>query len=68
MRVSEEQRRTLFELLRDHLDEETAHLVLEVTVPANVELATRGDFQELRGEMLLRLAQVDGRITEVEAS
>jgi hypothetical protein len=35
MKVSEEQRRTLFELLRDHLDEETARLVLEVTVPAN---------------------------------
>ena len=68
MKVSEEQRRTLFELLRDHLDEETARLVLEVTVPANTELATRGDTQELRAEMLLRFAQIDGRITEVEGT
>jgi hypothetical protein len=68
MKVSEEQRRTLFELLRDHLDEETARLVLEVTVPANIELATRGDTQELRAEMLLRFAQIDGRITEVEGT
>ena len=68
MKVSEEQRRTLFELLRDHLDEETTRLVLEVTVPANTELATRGDTQELRAEMLLRFAQIDGRITEVEGT
>ena len=68
MKVSEEQRRTLFELLRDHLDVETARLVLEVTVPANTELATRGDTQELRAEMLLRFAQIDGRITEVEGT
>ena len=68
MKVSEEQRRTLLELLRDHLDEETARLVLEVTVPANTELATRGDTQELRAEMLLRFAQIDGRITEVEGT
>ena len=68
MKVSEEQRRTLFELLRYHLDEETARLVLEVTVPANTELATRGDTQELRAEMLLRFAQIDGRITEVEGT
>jgi hypothetical protein len=68
MKVSEEQRRTLFELLRDHLDEETARLVLEVTVPANIELATRGDTQELRAEMLLRFAQIDARITEVEGT
>ncbi len=68
MKVSEEQRRTLFELLRSHLDEETARLVLEVTVPANIELATRGDTQELRAEMLLRFAQIDARITEVEGT
>ena len=68
MRVSEEQRRTLFELLRGHLDEETPRLVLEVTVPANIELATRGDTKELRAEMLLRFAQIDGRITEVEGT
>ena len=68
MKVSGEQRRTLFELLRDHLDEETARLVLEVTVPANIELATRGDTQELRAEMLLRFAQIDGLITEVEGT
>lgn len=66
MRVSEEQRRTLFELLRDRLDEETARLVLEVTVPANIELATRGDTHELRAEMLLRFAQLDGRIGGLE--
>ena len=68
MKVSEEQRRTLFELLRDHLDEETARLVLEVTVPANTGLACRGGTQGLRAEMLLRFAQIDGRITEVEGT
>ena len=67
MKVSEEQRRELFERLRVHLDEETANLLLEVTMPANIELATRSDTQELRAEMLLRFAQVDGRINEIDA-
>ena len=39
MKVSEEQRRTLFELLRDHLDEETARLVLEVKGVLQAEIA-----------------------------
>ena len=63
MRVSEEQRRELFDRLRSLLDEETATLLLEVTVPADVELATRGDIQELRAEMLLRFTELDGRLT-----
>jgi hypothetical protein len=63
MRVSEEQRRELFDRLRSILDEETATLLLEVTVPANVELATRADIQELRAEMLLRFTELDGRLT-----
>ena len=67
MKVSEEQRRELFERLRVHLDEETANLLLEVTMPANIELATRSDTQELRAEMLLRFALIDGRITEIDA-
>jgi hypothetical protein len=49
--------------VRAHLDEETATLLLEVTVPANVELATRGDIQELRAELLLRLT---GQIAELD--
>lgn len=67
MKVSEEQRRELSERLRVHLDEKTANLLLEVTMPANIELATRGDTQELRAEMLLHFAQVDGRINEIDA-
>ena len=63
MKVTEEQRRALFDRLRTLLDEETATLLLEVTVPANVELATRGDIQELRAEMLLRFTDLDGRLT-----
>jgi hypothetical protein len=63
MKVTEEQRRALFEQVRDHLDEDTATLLLEVTVPANVDLATRGDIQELRAEMLLHFTQLDGRLT-----
>jgi len=63
MKVSEEQRRALFERVSAHLDEETATLLLEVIVPANVELATRGDIQELRAEMLLRFTELDGRLT-----
>jgi len=63
MKVSEEQRRELFDRLRTHLDERTATLMLEVTVPANVDLATRGDLQELRAELLLHLTQLDGRLT-----
>jgi len=62
MQVSEEQRRVLYERLREHLDDETATLVLEVTVPANVELATRADLQELRGELLLRFADLEERL------
>ena len=62
MRVSEEQRRALYDLLREHLDERTATLLMEVTVPANVELATRGDIQELRGEVLLRIAELEERL------
>jgi tRNA uridine 5-carbamoylmethylation protein Kti12 len=67
MMASEEQRRELYELLCTHLDQRTATLVLEVTVPANVELATRGDLQELRAELLLRFAQVEGRMVEMDA-
>jgi hypothetical protein len=62
MKVTEEQRRALFDRVRAHLDEETATLLLEVTVPANVELATRSDIQELRAELLLRITEVDGRL------
>ena len=67
MRVSEERRRALFERVRAHLDEETATLLLEVTVPANVELATRGDIQELRAEMLLAFARIDARFGAQDA-
>jgi hypothetical protein len=63
MKVTEEQRRALFERVRDHLDEDTANLLLEVTVPANVDLATRGDIQELRAEMLWSFSQLDGRLS-----
>jgi hypothetical protein len=61
--ASEEDRRALFERVSAHLDEETARLLLEVTVPADIELATRGDIQELRAEMLLRFTELDGRLT-----
>lgn len=64
MRVTEEQRRALFDRVRAHLDEETAALLLEVTVPANVELATRTDIDELRAEILLAFAALEGRLTE----
>ncbi len=63
MKVSEEQRRELFDRLRSVLDERTATPLLEVTVPANVELATRGDVQELRAEMLLHFTQLEGRLS-----
>jgi chromosome segregation ATPase len=63
MQVTEEQRRALFDRVRAHLDEETARLLMEVTVPANVALATRSDVQELRAEMLLRFAELEGRLT-----
>jgi len=63
MKVSEEERRALFERVSAHLDEETARLLLEVTVPADIELATRGDIQELRAEMLLRFTELDGRLS-----
>jgi len=63
MKVTEEQRRALFERVRDHLDEDTANLLLEVTVPANVDLATRSDIQELRAEMLWSFSQLDGRLS-----
>jgi hypothetical protein len=41
--------------------------MLEVTVPANVDLATRGDLQELRAEMLALFTRLDGRINGLEA-
>jgi transposase len=63
MAVSEERRRELHERLLTQLDDETVTLLMEVTVPANVELATRGDVQELRAELLLRLTEVDGHLT-----
>ncbi len=63
MQVSEEQRRALYERLREHLDEATATLLLEVTVPANIELATRTDVHELRADLLLRITEVDGHLT-----
>ena len=63
MKVSEEQRRELFDRIRSVLDEETATLLLEVTMPANVELATRADIQEIRAEILLRFTELDGRLS-----
>jgi hypothetical protein len=63
MQVTEEQRRALYERLREHLDDDTATLVMEVTVPANVELATPTDIHELRAELLLRITEVDGHLT-----
>jgi hypothetical protein len=63
MAVSEEQRRELDQRLRTQLDAETATLLMEVTVPANVDLATRGDVRELRAELLLRITEVDGHLT-----
>ena len=67
MKVRVEQRRALFERLRAQLDEETATLMLEVTVPADVDLATRGDVQELRMEMLALFTRLDGRINALDA-
>jgi hypothetical protein len=67
MQVSEEQRRELYDRVRAHLDDETAALLLEMTVPANVELATRGDVQEFRAEMLLGFAQLDGRMVSIDS-
>lgn len=61
MQVSEEQRRELFERVRAHLGSRTATLLLEVTMPANIELATRGDIQELRSEMLLGFTRLEAR-------
>lgn len=66
MLVSEQRKRDLFTKVRDHLGEEIATLLLEVTVPANVEFATRGDLQELRAEMLFHFAAVEQRFAAVE--
>lgn len=66
MLVSEQRERDLFTKVRDHLGEEIATLLLEVTVPANVEFATRGDLQELRAEMLFHFAAVEQRFAAVE--
>jgi len=66
MQVSEAQRRALFERLREQLDEETATLVMEVTVPANVDLATRGHVQGLSAEMLLRFVGLEQRSAAFE--
>jgi len=63
MAVSEEQRRALHERVRERLDAETADLVLEVTVPANMELATRADIQELRAELLLGITELSGHLS-----
>jgi hypothetical protein len=63
MSITEEQRRALFDRLRAHLDEETATLLLEATMPANVELATRSDIRELRAETLLGFTELGGRLT-----
>ena len=65
MHVREEQRRRLHELLRERLGEEVAALVLEVTVPGNVDLATRGDVQELRAELLLHVTEVRAHLGEL---
>jgi hypothetical protein len=61
--VSEEQHRALHERLSQQLDDETATLIMEVTVPANIELATRTDVHELRAELLLRRTELDGHLS-----
>ena len=62
MAISEQQKRRLFDRLRARLDEETAELLMEVTVPANVDLATRADIIELRGEMRAELGELRGEM------
>ena len=65
MAISEELRRELDRRLRAQLDPETATMLMEVTVPANVDLATRGDVQELRAELLLRITGVESGLAEL---
>jgi hypothetical protein len=65
MAVSERRRRQLFDLLSAKLDQETAELMMEVTMPANVDLATRGDIAELRGEIAELRGELRGEMGEL---
>lgn len=64
MAVTEQQRRDLFDRVSEQLGGNTAALLMEVTVPANVEYATRGDLKELRAEMLDRFGTLEQRMVE----
>ena len=66
MAITEQKKQRLLDRLRRVLDPETAELLMEVTVPANVELASRSDIAalggELRGEMRAGFAALEHRL------
>jgi len=64
MSVTEQQRRDLYDKVSEQLGADIATLLMEVTVPANVEYATRGDLQESRADVLDRIGTFEQRMTE----
>ena len=58
MAATEETRRQRFETVRDHLGEPAAEQLMAVTIPPNVQLASKQDVDLLRAEIRRDLADL----------
>jgi hypothetical protein len=65
MAITEQKKQRLLDRLRRVLDPETAELLMEVTVPANVDLASRSDIAALGGELRGEIGELRGEIGEL---
>jgi hypothetical protein len=65
MAITEQKKQRLLDRLRRVLDPETAELLMEVTVPANVDLASRSDIAALGGELRGEIGQLRGEMGEL---
>lgn len=58
MEPTEDVRRQLYETVRQHLGETAAEQLMAVTIPPNVQLATKQDLDLLRAEIRKDLADL----------
>ena len=65
MPITEETRRQLHDTVAQHLGPDAAAQLMEVTIPANTELATRADLDLLRAELRAEMAVLRGEMGEL---
>jgi hypothetical protein len=68
MAITERKKQRLLDRLRRVLDPETAELLMEVTVPANVDLASRSDITALGSELRGEMSKLRGEMGELRGA